>query len=334
MSETPTAQERTLESDRKAFDVIRLKYTGDGRSDERALPQAPEAQSQPPPDPSTSEAEPQREQAAPEETPAEATDPTLRRSAEKFLLLKTGTPKSILESMSDEAIMGWAEERRTRESGVDSAYSRAANAERELSDLRAAKATKAKEPKGPTHAEDLSAAEKALVEELSLTDEGRDALGKLIDLKVQPLQVELAEQKQSAKQDNTQRIIKAIEGSRSGLGDRFAQLGDDNNFGALLEEMTAVEAGPRFAGSGKPYADYSDDLMVAAARSLGFAETDLERVASDKQAAKDELHDRVAGAPVTADRQASPAPPSKDSDDRKVYDQIRKATLAKRGSVG
>lgn len=334
MSETPPAQERTLESDRKVFDAVISKYRGAGSRDERALPQAPEAQTQPPPTPSTSEAEPQREQAAPEATQTEAADPILRHAAEKFLLLKTGTPKSVLESMSDEALLGWAEERRTRESSVDSAYSRAANAERELTDLKALKATKAQEPKGPTYAEDLSAAETALVDELSLTDEGRDALGKLIDLKVKPLREELAEQKNAAKQDNTSRIIKSIEGSRSGLGDRFAQFGDDDDFGSLLEEMTVIEGGPRFAGSGKPYAEYSDDLMVAAARSLGFSERSSEQVASDRQAVKDELHDRVAGAPVTADMQVAPPPPSKDGDDRKVFDRIRKASLGKHSAVG
>lgn len=334
MSDTPPAQERTLESDRKVFDAVISKYRGAGSRDERALPQGPEAQTQPPPTPPTSEAAPQREQAAPEATQTEVKDPILRSAAEKFLLLKTGTPKSVLESMSDEAIMGWAEERRTRESGVDSAYSRAANAERDLSDLRALKATEAEKPKGPTYAEDLSAAEKALVEELSLTDEGRDALGKLMDLKVKPLQEELATQQNAAKQANTSRIIKAIEGSRSGLGDRFAQFGDDNDFGSLLEEMTVIEGGARFAGSDRPYAEYSDDLMIAAARSLGFKEKSAEQVASDRQAAKDELHDRVAGAPVTTDRQVAPAPPSQESEDRKVFDQIRKATRAKHGAVG
>ncbi len=320
-------------TDRAVFDRIRNKYADAPRRDDAseviAALQAPAA------DPTPNVEEPQpTEQAPSTETPAEGQEPTTARlDAERFLKLKTGSPESVFARMSDDAVLSWAEDRRTREANVDGVFSRVASAEKELESLRAKHAAP-EEPKGPTSDEQRKAANAVLAEEGSLTDEARAALETLIDLRVASVEDKLTQRDNHAQQERQQQTQRVIASTREELTKRFGQLADDTKFTAVYDDMERIEDSPLYGGSGKPIDEWLPRLMADTARNHGLAEHQGNEVEAARQAATEERTERAAGIISTASQNAQPAEPSREDMDRAVYDQIRTRSRKGRYAVG
>jgi len=334
MSETTTTErglespadvssEDRLKGDREAFNRVIDKYKDAPRRDDSV--EAPQPDN----------GQPQQPQASSTKTPAKKQEPTSeRQAAEEFLRLKTGSPQSVIDSMNDEQLLSWAEDRRTREAGVDATFSRAATAEKELERLRAEAPAEQEEPTEPTSEDAIAEVTKILNDELALTDEGYAALDKLIDMRVAPMKAELEQHHQRAQRESVERTVGLVEKTRGELVERFGELADDTKFGSILEDMGRLEDSPQFGRSERAPEEWLPDLMSAIARSHGLAETDTDQVAAARQAAQEELHDRASGNVQTGGRTAPAPGESREDVDRAAYDAIRKKHSQGRWAVG
>lgn len=320
-------------TDREVFNRIRDKYADTPRRDD--FNEAVAGSPTPVADPTITTETPQPTEQAPSvETPAEAKDPTpAREAAERFLKLKTGSPDSVFAGMSDDAVLSWAEDRRTREASVDGSFSRAAKAERELESLRA-EASKPAEPTGPTADERRAKANAVLDEEGSLTDDVRAALDTLIDLRVASVEEKLLQRDERAQQERQQQTQRVIGSTREELTKRFGQLADDTKFAAVYDDMERIEDSPLYGGSGKPIDEWLPRLMADTARNHGLQEHQGNEVEAARQAATEERTERAAGIISTASQNAQPERPSREDMDRAVFDLIRKRSLQGRFAVG
>lgn len=317
-------------TDREVFDRIQKKYADTPRRDDFTTPSETLAA-----DPTPNAETPQLEEQAPSvETPAEAQEPTTARlDAERFLKLKTGSPDSVFAGMSDDAVLSWAEDRRTREANVDGVFSRAAMAEKELESLRA-EATTPAEPTGPTVDERLAKANAVLDEEGSLTGDVRAALDTLIDLRVASVEDKFVQREERAQQERQKQTQRTVASAREELTKRFGQLADDTKFAAVFNDMERIEDSPLYGGSGKPIDEWLPRLMADTARNHGLDEHQGNEVEAARQAVEEERTERAAGIISTASQNAQPVKASREDMDRAVYDLIRKRSLQDRYAVG
>jgi len=333
------SSDNRLQADRAVFDRIRAKHRDAPprddsiASDIRNLASQGAESAEARPEPEQAE-EPQQSQ-APAQTPGETKEPSPeRQAAEQFLRLKTGSPQSVFDSMTEDAVLAWAEERRGREATVDVAFASAAETKRELERLRTLIDEKVAEPKGPTADELAAEATKALKDELSLTDEGLAALDKIVEARLAPLQAELKQRDDRAQQEQAQRTKRAIDEARGGLAKRFGGLADDTTFLKVFDDMQRLEDSPRFGGSGRPVEDWIPELMTAAARMHGLEEQQNE-VEAARQAAEEDRRDRAAGTVQTGGQgNTQRRAKTKMELDRAVYDAIRKKHRQDKWAVG
>lgn len=313
--------------DREVWDSILAKHKGEQLSSE------PQASSEAPPTDRPEETPQPQGQAPPKEDPKpETREPSAprdeRKAAEQFLRLKAGVPQTALEGLDDQAVLEWAEERRTREATVDAAFARAKRAEKETEATDTdTTPTDEGEPSEPTP-ESEPFVDDDLADELALTDEGRARLDERFKAKLNPMEERLNALEKRDQAADTKGKIDLVQRIREEVGARVPDLADDDKFAKVIERATALEMTPEFAGSGRPPQDYLAELFEETARGLGFKikptaeEASAAREAAERQQERHERIEASAGSDPTP-RPTDPRQKTQIEADWDVFQRVR-----------
>ena len=339
---TDTQEQPSKEAqDREVFDRIMGKYTKpeEAREEKKELPPEP-AVAFGAPDAEPEAMEQVRELDSPEPlAPVEETPEPQKVAATDrdrhvdYLRLKAKVPSTALESLSDEEVADWAASVREREVGIDRTLEERARYERELAELRQqSEAATQGEAEGPAPTVDLEPVMSKLMDELSLTDEGREAFETFINAKLQPVLSQVESAQRTVQEDQATRTRRLVERVRGELSERFQQLGDDEAFGSVWDTMTRLEG--QFQADGRQLDEYLPQLMEAAARVHNFAERNTEAEAAQEAAAREERQQRVADAPTFDSAPIIPEKltpqQEKYKSDMEVYQAIRRGEYKRR----
>ena len=324
--------EERQKSDEQVFQEV-LKKHRPGREAAEAAEKAPVA----PPEEKKEDQPEEKPQPEGQAPPTEEPDPKTeepsapsaeRTAAEQFLRLKAGVPQSALEGLDDEAVLAWAEERRTREATVDAAFARAKRAEKESSEPTDSQATDDGEQQ-PTPKEDLQAVAQVFADDLDLTDEGRDRLGEGLEKLLAPLRDEIAALKETQQTTSQRDAMQVIQSVRQQVGERFPGLADDATFERVVARAKALEGLPEYGGGERSFTEYGPELFteVACALQLEDKGTPEEAAAAREAAQRERERQERIDAGSGADPSSPPAPtrpPTKQEADWTVFQKIKR----------
>lgn len=274
----PVQAERVAEM-RKVFDANKDKHAAETKPHEPA------------PEPKTTEpkAEPEPAPAAETETPpetgvSEGGDETRTQQRpeghEKALrvLKLANVPDTVLEATSPDELLTWAANVTERNAGINRAFSENAEFRSRIDDLE--KATAKAEPDAPTAKADLSETLDPFVQELGLSDEGKDKLAALLGAATQPLQERLKRAEDALQSHSEGRERHALDESRRRLAERFPGLDSAEQTSALEGRVALLAKDPAYGKHATAQAAV-DAVVADAARSLSMKEVDPK---ADKEA--------------------------------------------------